>query len=79
MAVAAAFPSVAREHHLQKIRNTGLNEYLARWTDSFMRNRRIMSTDGERDEVCEVTTDPPRHKCGRSQQAVRGCPAAVGF
>ena len=45
--MAAAFPSVARGCVLRKIRDRGINECLVAWTDSFMRNRRvIMSVDG---------------------------------
>lgn len=46
MDVAAAFPSVARVCLLRKMRNAGVDECLVRWTDSFMRDRRVMSVDG---------------------------------
>ena len=60
MDVAAAFPSVVRGCLLQKIRQWGIDEYLVRWTDSFMRNRQvIMSVDGQDSEPINVTTGLP--------------------
>ena len=45
--VAAAFPSVARGCLFRKMRAMGIDENLVDWTDSFMRDRRvIMSVDG---------------------------------
>lgn len=39
----------------------GLDGRLVRWTDSFMRNRRIiMSVDGQDDEPMDVTTGLPQ-------------------
>ena len=61
MDVAAAFPSVARGCLLQKMRQRGIDECLVRWTDSFMRNRRvIMSVDGQDSEPIDVTTGLPQ-------------------
>ena len=61
MDVAAAFPSVARGCLLQKTRNTGTDEDLVRWTDSFMRDRRVvMSVDGRGDDAREATTGLPQ-------------------
>ena len=54
--VAAAFPSVARGCLLRKVRGMGL----VRWTDSFMRDRRvIMSIGGQDGEPMSVTTGLP--------------------
>ena len=61
MDVASAFPSVARGCLLQKMRQRGIDECLVRWTDSFMRNRRvIMSVDGQDSEPIDVTTGLPQ-------------------
>ena len=61
MDVAAAFPSVARGCLLRKMRTMGIDEGLVRWTDSFMRDRRvIMSVDGQDDDPREVTTGLPQ-------------------
>ena len=61
MDVAAAFPSVARGSHLRKMRAMGIDENLVSWTDSFMRDRRvIMSVDGQDDNPREVTTGLPQ-------------------
>ena len=58
---AAAFPSVARGCLLRKMCNAGVDECLIRWTDSFMRNRRVaMSQDGQDGEGVEVTTGLPQ-------------------
>lgn len=39
------------------MRNTGIDEDLVRWTDNFMRDRKVtMSVDGQGDEAREVTT-----------------------
>ena len=58
--VAAAFCSVARGCLLRKMRATGIDENLVDWTDSFMRDRRVvMSVDGEDDDRREVTTGLP--------------------
>ena len=35
-------------------------ERLVEWTDGFMRNRRIMSVDGQDSEPLEVTTELPQ-------------------
>ena len=57
MDVAVAFPSVARGCLLSKMREAVVDECLVRWTDSFMRDRRvIMSLDGQDGEEMEVTT-----------------------
>lgn len=46
--VATAFPSVARGCLLRKMRDRGLDKCLIRWTDCFMRDRRVvMSVDGQ--------------------------------
>ena len=59
--VAAAFPSVARGCFLRKMRERGIDECLAGWTDSFMRNRRVMmSVDGQDSDPLEVTTGLPQ-------------------
>lgn len=49
MDVAAAFPNAACGCLLQKMRAMDIGECLVAWTDSFMRDRRvIMSVDGGR-------------------------------
>ena len=61
MDVAAAFPRVARGFLLQKMRNMELDENLVRWTDSSMRDRKvIMSVDGQGGEALDVTTGLPQ-------------------
>ena len=61
MGVAAAFPSVARGCLLRKMRAMGINENLVDWTDSFMRDRRvIMSVDGQDDDPRPVTNGLPQ-------------------
>ena len=61
MDVAAAFPSVARGYLLRKIRSAGVDKCLVQWTDSFMRDRRvIMSLDGQDGEEMAVTTGLPQ-------------------
>ena len=61
MDVAAAFPSVARECLLRKMREARVDECLVRWTDSFMQDRRvIMSLDGQDGEEMAVTTGLPQ-------------------
>ena len=61
MDVAVAFPSVARGCLLKKMRWAGIDECLVRWTDSFMRDRRvIMSVDGQDGEPTDVTTGLPQ-------------------
>ena len=58
---AAAFPGVARGCLLKKMRRAGIDECLVRWTDSFMRGRRvIMSVDGQDGEPMEVTIGLPQ-------------------
>ena len=48
MDVAAAFPSMARECLLRKMREARIDGYLVRQMDSFMQERRvIMSLDGQ--------------------------------
>ena len=44
---SAAFPGVARGCLLRKMRNMGIDKNLVDWTDSFMRDRRVMSVDGQ--------------------------------
>ena len=61
MDVAGAFPSVARGCLLRKMRNARVDECLVHWTDSFMRDRRvIMSIDGQEGEEMGVTTGLPQ-------------------
>ena len=61
MDVAAAFPSVARGCLLKKMRRAGIDECLVRWTDSFMRDRRvIVSVDGRGGGPRGVTTGLPQ-------------------
>ena len=61
MDVAAAFPSVARGCLLLKMRGAGVDECLVRWTDSFLRGRRVtMSVNGQDSEEMEVTTGLPQ-------------------
>ena len=61
MGVAAAFPSVARGCLLRKMRNAKIDECLVRWTDSFMRGRRvIMSLDSQDGEEMPVSTNLPQ-------------------
>ena len=46
---------------MKKMRRAGIDEYLVRWTDSFMRDRRvIMSVDGQDGEPVDVTTGLPQ-------------------
>lgn len=60
MDMAAAFLSVVRGCLLRKMRKAGLDECLVRWTDSFMRDRRVaMSVDGQ-DWEMSVTTGLPQ-------------------
>ena len=59
MDVAAAFPSVSRTCLLSKMQAINLDEDLVRWTDSFMRDRRvIMSVDGQDGPPLDVTGLP---------------------
>lgn len=61
MDVAAAFPSMARGCLLLKMRGAGVDECLVRWTDSFLRGRRVtMSVNGQDSEEMEVTTGLPQ-------------------
>jgi len=61
MDVAAAFPSVARECLLRKMRNAGLDENLVGWTDSFMQDRKVrMVVDGQEGDEMGVTTGLPQ-------------------
>ena len=61
MDVAAAFPSVARGCLLRKMRGMGLGGFLVQWTDSFMRDRRvIMSVDGQDGEPMDVMMGLPQ-------------------
>lgn len=57
MDVAEAFPSVAGGYLFRKMTAAGLDENLVRWTDSFMRDRKvIMSVDRQDSEPISVTT-----------------------
>ena len=57
MDMAAAFPSVSRACLLNKMLAAHLDEDLVCWTDSFMRDRRvIMSVDGQDGHPMAVTT-----------------------
>lgn len=61
MDVAEAFPSVAGGYLFRKMRAAGLDENLVRWTDSFMRDRKvIMSVDRQDSEPTSVTTGLPQ-------------------
>ena len=61
MGAAAAFPSVARGCLLRKMKNTGIDENLVDWADSFMRDRRvIMSVDGRDVDPQSATTGLPQ-------------------
>ena len=60
MDVAAAFPCVASGCLRRKNRNMELEETLVRWTDSFMRDRRVMNVGSQYGEPLEVTTGPPQ-------------------
>jgi ribonuclease HI len=61
MDVQAAFPSVARECLLRKMRDMKLDECLVRWVDSFMRDRRVrMVVDGQEGDEMQVTTGLPQ-------------------
>lgn len=61
MDVAAAFPSVSRTCLLSKMQAINLDEDLVRWTDGFMRDRRvIMSVDGQDGPPLDVTTGLPQ-------------------
>lgn len=61
MDVTAAFPSVARGCLLRKMRSAGVDKCLVRWTDSFMRDRRVaMGLDGQEGEEAAVTTGLPQ-------------------
>lgn len=43
------------------MRNAGVDERLVRWTDSFIRDRKVtVSLDGQDGEEMEVTTGLPR-------------------
>jgi len=59
--VAAAFPSIARECLLRKMREMELDKNLVGWTDSFMRERIVrMVVDGWEGKEMEVTTGLPK-------------------
>ena len=61
MDVAAALPSVTRGLLLRKMRNAGLDERPVRWTDSFMRDRWVVtSVDGQDGEEMSATTGLPQ-------------------
>ena len=45
---------------MKKMRGAGIDECLVRWTDSFMRDRRVMSVDGQDGEPMDVTTGLPQ-------------------
>ena len=61
MDVAAAFPSVARGCLLKKMQAMDIGECLVDWTDSFMRDRRIITSfDGQDEEPRDVTTGLPQ-------------------
>ena len=61
MDVAAAFPSVARDCLVRRMRGLKLDENLVQWTDSFMQNRKvIMNINGHDGEPEEVTTGLPQ-------------------
>ena len=61
MDVSVAFPSVARDCLVRRMRDLKLDENLVQWTDSFMQNRRvIMNINGHDGEPEEVTTGLPQ-------------------
>ena len=61
MDVSAAFPSAARDCLVRRMRELGLDEGLIQWTDSFMRDRRIiMNINGQDGEPEEITTGLPQ-------------------
>ena len=62
--VVASFPSVVRGCLLRKMRDARVGECLVRWTDSFMRDRRVaMSVDDQDGERC---TGTPWLRCSNS-------------
>ena len=61
MDVAAAFPSVARDCLIRRMRELRLDEGLVQWTDSFMRDRWInMNVNGQDGDREEITTGLPQ-------------------
>ena len=60
MGVATAFPSVVRGCLLRKMRSAGVDECPVRWADSFTRDRRVMTVDGQDGEEMSVTTRLPQ-------------------
>ena len=61
MDVSAAFPSVARDCLIRRMRDLGLDENLVQWTDSFMQDRWvIMNVNGHDGERERVTTGLPQ-------------------
>lgn len=51
---------MARECFLQKMGNMGLDENIVQWTDSFMRDRRVIASVDSQDEAREVITSLPQ-------------------
>ena len=61
MDVAAAFPSVAKDCLVKRMRELGLDENLVEWTNSFMEDRYvIMNIEGQDGERESVTTGLPQ-------------------
>ena len=61
MDVAAAFPSIARGCLLQRMRNMKLDDDLVRWTDSFIRDSKVViSIDGQDGQPQAITTGLPQ-------------------
>ena len=61
MDVSAAFPSVARNCLVRRMRDLKMDENLVQWTDSFMQDRWIiMNVNGHDGEREKVTTGLPQ-------------------
>ena len=61
MDVSAAFPSVARDCLVRRMRDLKLDENLVQWTDSFIQNQRvIMNINGHDGRLEEVTIGLPQ-------------------
>lgn len=61
MDVAAAFPSVARECLVKKMRLMGVDKRLVGWTANFMTDRKVrMRVDGQTGEEFDVAAGLPQ-------------------
>ena len=59
--VSAAFPSVARDCLIRSMKDLGLDDDLIQWTDSFMRDRRIiMNINGQIGDPEKIMTGLPQ-------------------